>query len=357
MSSSKNDDFEHSLIIGEKAFSSLIQDAVPVFPEMYEVLYAYEAKQNSGVVSAIEELKNDDNQLQLDDLQKIHDSHLSSAKLFDVSEDVGSKINDEIRKIIEVMNAAGNKSNECDMALKKIETKFSSVTSPAQLQSVVEILSNITRSMADNNQNLNSKLKRSSQQIEVLHHDLEQARNESNTDALTGLANRKKFDSELRKYFKIFDEGEEENDLCLLLVDIDHFKNFNDTYGHQTGDQILRLVAQTLKMGLKGRDLPARYGGEEFGIVLPNTTVENSFTVAEQIREAIAAKELIKRSTGENLGRLTVSIGIARALEGDTPASLIGRSDKALYKAKDTGRNLCVIAPDGDDEETSKITE
>ena len=116
----------------------------------------------------------------------------------DISEDIGTKINDEIRNIIDVMNAAGVKSDEYDSALSKIETKFASVNTPEQLHSVVDILSNITRAMADNNQNLNSELKRSTQQIEVLHKDLDTARNESNTDSLTSLANRKKFDSAMR---------------------------------------------------------------------------------------------------------------------------------------------------------------
>ena len=352
MPTTSNNQFEKSLAVGEKAFSSLIEDTVPVWPEMYEVLYAYESGQNVDVVSAIDNLKKLGTHLNLDSLQQIHVDHFSNAKLLDVSEDIGGKINTEIRKIVTAMNSAGERTVECDLALRKIETKFSSVKTPDQLHGVVEILSDITRAMAENNKSLNSKLQQSTQQIEVLHKDLETARNESNTDALTTLANRKKFDSFLRKSFEALHE--DYDDLSLLLVDIDHFKKFNDTYGHQTGDQILRLVAHTLKNGLKGSDLPARYGGEEFGIVLPGTKSQDAFTVAEQIRKAIASKELIKRSTGENLGFLTVSIGIAQATPDDTPAKLIGRSDEALYQAKNSGRNRCVIA---DNEQPSELTE
>ena len=352
MPTDSGNQFELSLTIGEQAFSSLIEDSVPVWPDMYEILYAYKSGQNVNIVSAIDELKKTGDHLNLDELQKIHEEHFSNTKLLDASEDVGVQINEEIRKIIQAMDFAGEKTGECDSALRKIETKFSSVKNTDQLQSVVDILSDITRAMTDNTEKLNSKLQQSTQQIEVLHKDLEQARNESNTDALTGLANRKKFDSFMRKSFKAYEE--DDTTLCLLMVDIDHFKKFNDTYGHQTGDQILRLVAHTLKCGLKGRDLPARYGGEEFSVILPGTSSEDAFTVAEQIREAIAIKELIKRSTGENLGRLTVSIGIAEAGKNDSPASLIARSDKALYKAKHSGRNLCMIAPE---EEPSDVSD
>ncbi len=353
MPSTYTDNFERSLETGESAFSSLIQDTIPVWPEMYEVLYAYKTGGNIEVLNAIDSLKNENSQLNSQDIAKIYEDLFSNNKMMDISEDIGSKINTEIRNIIDVMNAAGEKSDECDIALRKIETKFTNVNTPEQLHSVVEILSNITRAMTDNNQNLNSKLKRSTQQIEVLHKDLDTARNESNTDSLTSLANRKKFDNEMRKSLE--DMREKGTDLTLLIVDIDHFKNFNDTWGHQTGDQILRLVAQTLKNGLKGADLPARYGGEEFAVILPNTNKQDAFTVAEQIREAIAAKELIKRSTGENLGRLTVSIGIAQATQDDISATLIERSDKALYRAKDTGRNRCEIAPDLDIEQMQEI--
>ncbi len=351
MSSSKNTHFDNSLKTGKKAFDCLVRNTIPVWPEMYEVLYAYEFGQNVAVRSAIDILKKNGDQLQADDIKKIYYDHFSKSRLLDASEDIGSKINEEIRKIIDAMAQAGERSDECEAALRKIETKFENVSTASQLQSVVEILSGITRAMADNNHNLNTKLKQSTRQIEVLHKDLEKARDESNTDALTGLANRMKFDRAMRDAFSLFNK--DDNALSLLLVDIDHFKKFNDTYGHQTGDQILRLVSNMLKSGLKGRDLPARYGGEEFGIILPGTSSKDAFTVAEQIRKAIAAKELIKRSTGENLGNLTVSIGIAEALPGDTPSSLIERSDKALYKAKEAGRNRCEIAPENTDRELS----
>ena len=343
MSADHDKSFEHSLVIGEKTFSSLIEDTVPVWPQMYEVLYAYQAGENGEVISAIDRLKQVQKTLQAKDLQKIHDDHFCSSKLLNVSQDIGTRINDEIRNIISAMEAAGHRSEECDEALQKIETKFSSVKTPEQLHGVVEILSDITRTMANNSRSLSGQLRQSSQQIDILHKELEQARNDSHTDALTGLANRKKFDAEMRKAFENFHE--QNQPLTLLLMDIDHFKKFNDTYGHQTGDQILRLVSHTLRKGLKGRDLPARYGGEEFAIILPNTVAANAVIVADQIRETIATKELIKRSTGDSLGHVTISIGIAEALPGDNSASLIERADKALYEAKETGRNRCVVAP------------
>src|SRR6201999_1330068 len=122
--------------------------------------------------------------------------------------------------------------------------------------------------------------------------------------------------------------------LSLMLTDIDHFKAFNDTFGHLTGDQVLRLVALSVKQNVKGQDIAARYGGEEFAIILPNTTLRAAVTVADHIRRAVMTKELMKRSTGEHLGRVTISIGVAALRKGDSPQALIGRADSCLYAAK-----------------------
>ncbi|MGA8799044.1 MAG: GGDEF domain-containing protein, partial [Pseudolabrys sp.] len=125
--------------------------------------------------------------------------------------------------------------------------------------------------------------------------------------------------------------------MSLMLTDIDHFKTFNDNFGHLTGDQVLRLVAMSVKHNVKGKDTTARYGGEEFAVILPNTILRAAVTVAEHIRRVVMAKELMKRSTGEHLGRMTISIGVATLRKGDTGQSLIERADTCLYAAKRHG--------------------
>ena len=133
-----------------------------------------------------------------------------------------------------------------------------------------------------------------------------------------------------------------------MLADIDHFKTFNDTFGHLIGDQVLRLVALALKDNVKGRDIAARYGGEEFAVILPETSLRQATTVGEHIRRAVMGKELMKRSTGENLGRITVSVGVASLHRGESVAALIERADNCLYAAKRNGRNrvICEVDPE-----------
>ena len=169
-------------------------------------------------------------------------------------------------------------------------------------------------------------------------------RTEALTDPLTTLANRKFFDAELGK--AVAEAKERREPLTLLMCDVDHFKAFNDKFGHVTGDQVLRLVATSVKQNVKGRDIAARYGGEEFAVVLPKTAMPQAITVADQIRHAVMTKELMKRSSGERLGRVTISIGVALLRASDTTQALIERADECLYAAKRNGRNRVISESD-----------
>ncbi len=189
---------------------------------------------------------------------------------------------------------------------------------------------------------LESKLAESSKKIEQLQHKLSEARMEASTDPLTGIANRGAFDRELVRA-----AGRAQLDgtpLSLLMIDIDHFKQFNDKFGHSVGDLVLKRLASVLVSIIKGRDLAARYGGEEFAIVLPNTKLPDAVSLAEIIRCGINAVQLGDKSRGQGYGRISVSLGVSLFRPGEDPESFISRSDAALYRAKRSGRNrVCCL--------------
>lgn len=187
----------------------------------------------------------------------------------------------------------------------------------------------------------------------TLQENLEAVRTESTDRSAYQLANRKFFDITLEK--AIAEALETNEAMSLMLTDIDHFKTFNDNFGHLTGDQVLRLVAMSVKHNVKGKDTTARY--EEFAVILPNTILRAAVTVAEHIRRAVMAKELMKRSTGEHLGRMTISIGVATLRKGDTGQSLIERADTCLYAAKRHGRNrvICETDPEVATDSTAEV--
>ncbi|SDH28715.1 GGDEF domain-containing protein [Roseospirillum parvum] len=197
-----------------------------------------------------------------------------------------------------------------------------------------------TRAMAEANKALQERLDRSAKEIDSLRENLVTLKREASHDALTGLANRKAFDRTLAEH--LHQLRHKPGFLCLVMLDVDHFKAFNDTHGHQMGDQVLKLVGHTLKTSIDAASLAARYGGEEFAVILPDRPLARAREVAEAIRRAVAEKNLTNRRTGKTLGRITLSAGVAEYILGETGEQMIARADKALYVAKAQGRNRVV---------------
>ncbi|HEY5130253.1 MAG TPA: GGDEF domain-containing protein, partial [Bradyrhizobium sp.] len=233
--------------------------------------------------------------------------------------------------------------------------KLSVAHNSDEVKVIVETLVQSTREMRGTNKALEDRLSLSKSEISNLQQSLEAIRAESLTDPLTGLGNRKYFDRSIEAAVQTsLADG---TPLTLLMFDIDHFKSFNDSYGHLTGDQVLRLVGMSLKQTIKGQDITARYGGEEFAVVLPNTALRQALTVADHIRRAVMAKELKKKSTGEILGRVTISVGVSMLKPDDDTDSLIERADACLYAAKRNGRNrvICEVDPEYAAETRSQV--
>jgi diguanylate cyclase len=187
---------------------------------------------------------------------------------------------------------------------------------------------------------LEANLSESSRELDIIRESLNRAEQHANTDMLTGLPNRRALDEFLRaSQIAAMENGEP---LSILLIDIDRFKQFNDNFGHGVGDQVLRLMASALRERVREGDLPARYGGEELMTVLPGASLTICEEVAERIRRSISECRITRRSTGELLPAITVSIGVAEFRPGESMAQLIERCDGALYLAKRTGRNRVV---------------
>lgn len=191
---------------------------------------------------------------------------------------------------------------------------------------------------------LETQFTSTSGELDRLRTSLRVAQHCANTDPLTGLANRRGLDDFLRAaQIKAMEHDEA---LSVMLIDIDHFKKFNDCFGHQFGDQVLRLIASVLKDGLRQADFAARYGGEELVAVLPGANLLACKDVAERIRLTIGDRQIVRRATGEALAKVTVSIGVAQFLLGETVTELFERCDRALYFAKESGRNQTMTESD-----------
>lgn len=191
--------------------------------------------------------------------------------------------------------------------------------------------------IVDHGRQFETKLVDYSTEIVDLTRQLEQTKQAAMLDPTTGIGNRRRFEESLADILKHMEDFNSK--VSVLLADVDNFKTVNDTLGHNVGDQVLRLVAQTFVTNLKGGDVVARWGGDEFAAILPSTSLENAMHVAENVRAAIGDKSLRNKDTGETMGKVTLSIGVSSYRQGDNAHKLIFRADQALYEAKRRGRN------------------
>lgn len=336
-SASGGEDYARTMAHGERAISLLKQLRKPASPRNYELLFAFTAATNKELCKDFRNALETDSCLTEEAAERIYQKHLSNTDVMEQVEEVGSQVCQQMNDIMMAIEAASERTGSYGESLQGMNDKLSGIESPQQLKTVLAELFDTTNDMAEHNKILEKRLADSKSQIDELQMNLELTRVESYTDELTGLTNRKRFDQTI---IEDISEAEESGDpLCLLMIDIDHFKSFNDSHGHQTGDQVIRIVAHTLKTNVKGRDCAARYGGEEFVIILPKTKLAAAITVAEQIRVAVKTKELVKKSTSESLGHVTLSIGISCYSIGESITELIERADVCLYAAKEAGRN------------------
>jgi len=331
------EDFARATAHGERTQSLLKQLRIPAIPRNYELLYAFVTASNKELCNALRKALETHSRLTEEDAESIYQTYLSKRDISDKVDTVGSKVSGEMTEIMAVIEAASERTGSYGQSLKGVNAQLAGIESPQQLKEVLGELFETTNDMAEYNDVLEKRLANSKKQIDDLQMSLELTRLESFTDELTGLINRKRFDQTID--LEMLESVESDTPLCLLMLDIDHFKAFNDTHGHQTGDQVLRLVAHTLKTNVKGRDCAARYGGEEFAILLPQTKLAAAAIVADQIRVLVKNKELVKKSTGENLGRVTMSIGVSAYRPGESIPEFIERADVSLYAAKAAGRD------------------
>jgi len=337
-------DPHYTLALAQLACEQIKALSLPADPPSFELWYAYAGNHNPALNQAINERLKQGGRLSVADADRLYERFLSPLVAIDSLNNTGNKIGDEVRALVAMIELAVCSADEYQDNLNDATRKLDNGVDGDALRAIVTSLCAATAKAARENGELQSRLKISLQEIGYLQKDLEAARAQSLTDPLTRLGNRMCFDQSLEAAVAAAQKRGEP--VSLLLGDIDHFKKFNDSYGHLVGDDVLRLVARALKNAIKGQDIAARYGGEEFAVILPNTGAVQARIVAENIRSAVRAKELVKRSTGASLGRITISIGAAAWRDGEAPQALIERADKCLYMAKRDGRDRVVAETD-----------
>jgi len=328
---------ERAQALARTALGLMAERQVSPTPENFQLFYAYASGDNPSASRVMGDMITGRQAFSPIVLGDLRERFFGSARLEASVENIGAEITGAMNTVLEKLASAEQDTVAYGRTLSAASGKLGGGRTPAEMQTLVDGLLGATQAMELRTKTLEAELQRSSHEVTELKTKLDDVRKESLTDPLTGIHNRKAFDLELAQAIELARKNGEP--LSLFMCDIDHFKVFNDTWGHQTGDQVLRLVGHCLSENVKGRDTAARYGGEEFTVILRQTALESAVRLANQIRINVESKKLVKRSTGDILGTITISIGVAQLGLGESASSLVQRADACLYAAKNAGRN------------------
>ncbi|MBB5057932.1 diguanylate cyclase [Granulicella aggregans] len=304
-------------------------------PENYALWWEYHSGTNPPLARTMNALIS--NQATFDDatLRDLYVSFLSSSKEEEAIREASSRVLETLQDVIALADGGRADARQFGSTLATFASG-ALCDEMATLRRSVEHLVQESKKMAGRTEYLGARMRESSTKIQTLERNLEYALKDATLDSLTGVANRKSFDQTIRRLAgDAMNSGE---DLGLLMVDIDHFKKVNDTWGHQVGDQVLRQVAKTLELAVRGQDYVARYGGEEFAVLLPRADNQASYIVAQNIQRALL-RQAGSFGTDQPVKEITLSIGVSCYEPGDALSEWIGRGDAALYRAKAAGRN------------------
>jgi diguanylate cyclase len=319
------------------AMLALEDRMIPATPENYTVWYHY----YSGVYPDLRRTLD----ILIDNNQEITEKRCRELyrKFFTFEDEAvavthaGQRVGEELAQVMKYLTDVDVGMKTYDQVLHKASKGLSSTDAASAAKPIVDKVIASTGEMRAKNADTTKKLELSGGEIAELQTYVEELQREAVVDGLTGISNRKYFDMSLRR---LATEAMEKGlPLSMVMLDIDYFKKFNDTYGHQVGDQVLKLVAKTLRGIAKGEDLSARYGGEEFAVILPGRELEQSTEIAEKIREKIAGSSLVDRRSGKSLGKITLSAGVGQFIYGEPLTAFVSRCDDAQYLAKERGRN------------------
>jgi diguanylate cyclase len=318
------------------ALASLNQNQLPISPLNYALAYAYFAGKSQPLNEKLNAYLEQGNELNLEDSKQ-----LFSRFLFQCAHNVNEGVQEELIKVVAqifgVLTEIAGKTALSNESLKLHINHLASSKSQKDIMSTAVNILEDTRILVKEVSNFESDIGSFSDEVKKLKSELSQAKQEALKDGLTGINNRRAFDLEIEKLIQ--DRRENYSQFSLIIADIDYFKKVNDTYGHIIGDKVLYAFAQVMASKTRQDDFPARFGGEEFAILLPNTNNNQAVAVAEHIRKTVESLRLKNTKTGKQLGQITVSLGVTCYRQGEQAQQIIERCDRALYAAKDQGRN------------------
>jgi len=315
-------------------------DLAPV-PELFHVWFVFFADDNPDIVRSIELARQQGTAIDEKQLLDLYYRYILHRHTTDFLRQGMESFADVIENSEQSIASVSSELGIYHKVLEEADAVLRRDGKPSDLLTAV---SRHTRKVQKTVSTLAEQLDSYHQQIAHLQSELQKAQEQSLSDGLTRVSNRLHFEQILTDLCHAVDEGEDSEPFCLMMIDLDQFKQVNDRYGHRVGDEILVLIAGILKTNIKGRDTVSRYGGDEFAVLLPQTTLDEALFLAEDLGNRVRAREIRAKSSGTSFGSMTISIGIAEYQRYETSSSIVDRADSALYRAKQGGRDQYSIA-------------
>ena len=328
-------DFEYATTVAEEAMRRMAQHRVPATPNNYQLWFTYALGSSTDLKRTLDILISNKQKFDAATNHDLYTTYIGSRGTeAAVVHQVSQQLHGVMDSAKQYLTAAIAENRTHMEAIGDVADSTNSGVDPKLL--IEKLVSELARTTARAAE-LEVKFGEKSRELDTIRDSLHKSEERAKTDTLTGLPNR----LALEEFFRDvqIEAMEKDEPLSVLLIDVDHFKKFNDNFGHVVGDQVLKLVSKALRDRVREHDLPARYGGEELIAVLPRTDLATCEAIAERIRKSIADGRFTRRSTGEILPQITVSIGVGQFQFGESMADLVDRCDRALYLAKKAGRN------------------
>ena len=317
----------------------LTQEKLPPTPINYSVFYCYLSGFSSALTQVIDSIRQDKKTFTLPLMLELYEKYVLGSETLEQQEKIQQSLEQVMREASEEVAQVNDEASDYTTLITQHSNTLSTDKDPQAMSLVLNQILQDTRSMVNSNKLIQERMQDTNNEITKLKTELASVKKAAEQDALTGLKNRGAFDQKMKHIMT----SKEVKEVTLIIIDIDHFKRINDNFGHLVGDRVIRYISSLLTQLIDKKNFISRYGGEEFTVILEGVPIEDTQLLANKVRIAMANSKLQRKGSQDTLGQVTLSAGIASLSVKDNAESFIARADKALYQAKETGRNKVVF--------------